>query len=250
MLRIGAGWLLVTAAVVAVQTVTRADDKLPSAKEVLAAASDAMKATKVVKYDAAYTATGWAKRFVPDVNGSAIVGQRSKWDIDEFYCDIKLKRADSEEVQLYQAGCDGDTYYLIDPKTKLVHVDMDPTVLGSGSRDIMRVILPEFASPEPLKDAMEAEGIELVGTETVDGHECRQVRVPPTGGPELVWSISTKDHLPRRVVRKYPPRPDSNGEGATTELAITNLAVDPTLDRNYFKPQVPEGFTKTDDFAP
>ena len=221
----------------------------PSAKEVLTRSAEALKNSKLVKYEATFEATGWAKRFAPEITGMAVVGQRSKWDLDEFYCEVKMKKGESEEVLEYKAGCDGDTYYLLDAKTKKVHVDMDVAVMGSQNQDIMRVVLGEFAQAEPFKDFLAVEGAEVVGSETVDGHECFQVK-DPSGRGQPVWSISKKDYLPRRIKRSYPPREDSNGEGATTQLTLTHLTVDPKLERNYFRPQVPEGFTKTDEFAP
>ncbi len=230
---------------------TLAGEDLTDAREILEKADQAIRKVSVISYRAEYGATTWVQQFVPGVTGKAILGKPSKWDIPRFWCDVKLQKYGSEEVQEFTAGCDGDVYFLIDPKTKMAHEDMDDAVLGSQARNIQRALLPEFSRPKPFGDILEPEGdpptIELKGTAKVGDVECYQVSVKHKSPPELLWSISKKDFLPRKVVRTYK---NPQGEEGTTELAMFDLKINPKLDKDPYKLVTPPGFTKTDEFAP
>jgi len=230
-----------------------ADGDLTDGREILKKADEAVKKIKLVEYRADYQGTAWVQQFVPAVTGTVVLGKQSKWEIPQFRCEIKLQKYGSEEVQELTAGCDGDVYFLIDPKTKTAHEDMDEAVLGTQSRDIQRALMREFSIPKPFGAILEPEegdppAIELKGTAKVGDQECYEVVIKPTGpqAPELHWFISKKDLLPRKIVRIY----DREGEKGTTELAVHDLKVDPKLDRNPFKLVPPPGFKKTDEFAP
>jgi hypothetical protein len=132
----------------------------------------------------------------------------------------------------------------------MAHEDMDEAVLGSQARNIQRALMREFGAPEPFKTALEAESIELKGMAKVGEEECYEVNIKTDNPPELLWYISRKDFLPRKVVRIYPNQQDPEGEKGTTELAIFDLKVNPQLGSDPFKLLVPAGFTKTDEFAP
>lgn len=223
--------------------------ELTDGKEILSRSAKACKAVKTVRYNAVYTSTGWVKPYVADVKGMAIVGGQSKWEVSEFYCEVELKKGE-EEAKTYAAGCDGDIYFLVDHKTKTVHVDMDPAVMGSSARDIQRIVEESFSAKEPFKDSLEASTIELEGTATIDGELCYEVRVKPDDGTVLTFSISKRDFLPRKVLRVHANRQDPEGEPGTTVLTLTNLTVDPKLKRNQFKAPSLKGYKKSEEFAP
>ena len=88
--------------------------------------------------------------------------------------------------------------------------------------------------------------IELKGDVKVGEEECREIymKFPDTGA--MTWAVSKKDMLPRKVTRIVK---GEEGE-ATTELVISDLVVNPQFVRNPFEMICPEGFKKTDDFAP
>jgi len=216
-------------------------------RRLLATCAQTIKQVHVVRYEADYKGTGWVAKRVAAVTGKVVLGGRSSWDIDEFWCEVTLKPHDSEDVINLMAGSDGDQFYLIDPKTKMVYVDMDPAVLGSQGRNVRRVILRELTAKEPLKEMLEAKNIELQGTELVGKDPCHKIEVTTEDDGRSVWFISQKDHLPRRLIRYYS-RPD-DGEG-TTDLTLRRVEIDPHMDGNLFTLAVPAGFTKTDDFAP
>jgi len=243
-----------------------------SGKDLLKKSADSVKKVKSASYKADYTGTGWVAAFVADVRGTAIIGGRSEWDVARFRCDVKLRkpRPDdedkdesgeaksesqglwSDEVKSFTAGCDGDVYFLIDPQAKIAYQDMDPAVLGADSRNLQRVILPEFSADEPFKEALEAESVEIAGSESVAGEDCHRVTVK-TGEPSpaaVDWYISKKDYLPRKVVRTYNNRSDPEGSPGTTELTISQLVVNPKLKADPFKLVLPSGFKKTEEFAP
>lgn len=218
--------------------------------EILKKAETALKEVKQVSYRAEFKATGWVAAFVPEVSGTALLGERSKWDLDRFRCEVKLQPRGSSEVIELTAGSDGDLFFLIDSKNKMAYEDMDPAVLGSQGRDIQRVLMREFTASDPFGDEIKPDLVELKGTESVGGEECYQIHIKSDTPPEVVWFISKKDFLPRRVRRIHPNRRDPKGEPGTTELTVTNLVVNPKLNSNPFKLVVPTGFTKTNDFAP
>ena len=66
------------------------------------------------------------------------------------------------------------------------------------------------------------------------------------GDQESVWFVSTKDYLPRRRDSIFI----RDGERQGTQIVLTSLEVDPKFTKSPFKLELPEGFTKTDDFAP
>jgi outer membrane lipoprotein-sorting protein len=123
---------------------------------------------------------------------------------------------------------------------------MDDAVLGSQQRNVQRVLMQELVAQEPLKKELEATELEVREDQDVAGETCYQVYVKRTDGREVIWFISKRDHLPRRLDRIYT----REGAPGTTQLEIEALTVDTKLDPSAFKPEIPEGFTKTDEFAP
>ena len=230
----------------AAETKTDSDD----AKAILKKSAAAVKKVKTVRYQADYLATAWIIPFVPKVKGKVLMGQQSESENNRFRCDVKLQMPNSDEVQELTAGCDGDLYFLLDPVSKMAYEDIDPAVMGRHDRNVQRVLMPVFGAPEPFKDELEAESVELKETVTIEGEPCYEIHVPKEAPPSLIWYVSKKDLLPRRVVRVYPSREDPKGEDGTTQLTIFKLEVNPKLDKDPFKLHVPEGFTKTEDFAP
>jgi len=218
-----------------------------AARELVKTAAAALKDVQRVTYKAEYDATNWIKTFVPRVTGEVILGQEREYELVEFSCDVTVRGRESAEESRFRAGCDGDQFFLIDPETRTMHRDMDQAVLGSNSRSIQRVVLEDFSSSEPLKELIEAEIVESRGTHTVDGHLCRRVYVKTKEGQEQVWSFSEIDHLPRHVERMWKNQQEEPG---STLLTLTHLNVNPRLEGQAFNPAVPEGYTKTDEFAP
>lgn len=203
--------------------------------------------TKLVRYEADYKGTDWITEHVPEIQAKVIVGEQSKWKLDRFRSEVKIKAKDAEEVVELTGGSDGDEFFLIDPKTKMVHVDMDPIVMGAHSRNLQRVVLSDFAAAEPFEEALKAKEIELKGTADVAGVACDEIAVTSEDGQQrAIWYFAKADHLPRRVVRIYK---NPEGKEGTTDLTLTNLVVNPRI-ADPFKPVVPSGFTKTDEFAP
>lgn len=218
----------------------------PEAVEFAKKIAEALRNAKVVSYKAAYTPTGWVAQRVPSVEGTATVGDQSKHKIDAFTVKVKMRKAGSEEVTEMEAGSDGNEYFLIDAKAKTCYKDLDPAVLGAQGRNVQRIVLRDFASSEPLADIIKGGEIELRGDAKVGEEECREIymKFPDTGA--MVWSVSKKDYLPRKVTRLVK---GEEGE-ATTELIISDLVVNPQFVRNPFEMICPEGFKKTDEFAP
>lgn len=224
---------------------------LSDPREILKRADAAMKEVKTISYVAKYTSEGWVKPFVADVEGRAVLGPNADYDVPRFYCEVSIKKPDWDAPKKFKAGCDGNEYYLIDAKTKTAYHDMDPVVLGANSRNIQRVALPEFTLDEPLKDELEAKDLTLAGTKTIDGETCYEIRIGLEKQQEkaIVWWISTKDFLPRGIKRIYPPRGEGTEDGST-QLILSKLTATPKFKLDVFKLRVPEGYTKTDEFAP
>jgi hypothetical protein len=221
--------------------------KLTDPRAILKQAEEALKSVKLVRYQVKYGGTGWVAQFVAQAEGSAMLGEPSRHDIARFRCDVKLTPPGGTEAIELSAGSDGDLFFLIDPQTKTVYADIDEAVLGTHHRDLQRVLLPDFVGKEPLADALKAEKVELKENTRIGGEPCYQVRVVESETREDVWSISQNDLLPRRVDRVY--REPNRGEGGTS-LELTELVAATEFHLAPFELRVPDGYTKTDEFAP
>ena len=216
-------------------------------KRILTQSREAIRNARMLRYEGDYRVTGYIKQWVQDIQGTAIVGQISKHDVPRFRIELEQKEEDSEEAVRYVVGSDGDKYFLVDEKAKTVYADMDPAVLGSNSRAFRRVLLPELSEKEPFQEALESETISVGDSESVAGEDCHVVVIKNESPPDVMWWISKKDQLPRRVRRLYK---NAEGEEGTTELTLRALEVNPRLRENPFLIPEPEGFKRTDDFAP
>ncbi len=243
------GWVLLLAAASTVMAdgSKKTEGVSREAVEILKKSEAALKNVKLVSYTAGYRGTHWVESMVPKVEGIATIGKRSQWDIDPFSCEVTIAPSDSEETQTFAAGSNGDTYFLIDSKTKTVYEDMDPLVLGSNSRNIQRVLMHEFAMPDPFDDALKAGVVQLKGAAEVHGEACYVVYAKGESSPAVSYYIAKKDYLPRRIVHTYK---NPKGEEGTTELTISHLKINPSFVRDPFAVVVPKGYKKTDDFAP
>jgi hypothetical protein len=258
--------------VVLASAVCASDEKSAGdAKEVFSKSAKAIQDAKVISYTIKSQPEGWLEDFVPKSDGKIVLGKPAAHDVPRFTIEATLvkrkppeegaepaaegkeqdKKPPVTETVSYKAGSDGNEYYLIDNKTKKAHHDMDPVVLGSDAQNITRLMLREFTEKEPYKAELAAEKATLEGTETLDGVECDKIVVEmPKGRPhKSIWHIARSDHLPRRVQRFYAGREPGQGE-STTLTNLTDVKVDPKGAADPFKLVVPEGFTKTDEFAP
>jgi hypothetical protein len=233
-------------------TAARADEEskgvTADAAAVLTQAATALSKAKVVQYTAEYSADGWVTSRVPAVNGSVVMGPKADYDVDRFRLSVSLTPYESKETASYTAGCDGDTYYLSDAKTKTVYADMDPAVMGSNARDVQRVLLRNFSQTEDwMKEELDAQAGAVGEEETVGGEPCHRIDVTISDRERRAWFFAKSDLLPRRVDRIYL---DPDGKEGVTRLVIKDLKARSKLDLSPFKVEVPAGFTKTDQFAP
>ncbi len=225
-----------------------------SPHEIMKKARDAAIAVRRVRYKAEYVATGWVTEYVPTVTGTVVVGEQSKWKIDRFRSSVKIvpngkgdPKDDAPGVPMeLTAGCDGESFFLIDTKTKTVYEDIDPAVMGSHARDVQRVVLSELAAPKPYEQELEAKDLVIKSIPEVAGQRCFEFHAT-VEDREVVWYIAWSDFLPRRFVQIYK---NPKGEVGTTQLTLTDLEVNPKLARDPFHADVPAGFKKTDEFAP
>jgi len=222
-------------------------DELTDARDVLLKADAAVKKVQTVQYKATARGVGADEARMPAAEGTAVLSGWQSLAPAKYRYEVKIKRAGSEEVTEYIAGSDGDVTYLIDPAKKMVYADMDPAVLGSSARAVRGISLGKLVNPDGFADELKAEKMELKGSAKVGDVDCYEVLITLGENNEATWWISKTDFLPRRTLRSVQ-RP--NGDRGGREITVTNLVVNPKPAKDPFALVVPEGFTKTDEFAP
>ncbi len=217
------------------------------ATEILKKADEACKAVKSVKYTASGLGTGINEARVPKTEGTVILSGYKNGRPEKFRYEVKAQRAGSAETIAATIGSDGNEYYAIDPAKKVAYVDIDPAVLGGFQRIGTTVTMVEFVHEAPFSDEINAEKKELKGSTKVGDEDCFEVYVKYSNqGQEANWFFSKKDYLPRRVDRKFTRGEEVGG----TQIIVTSLTVDPKSDKDPLKFELPDGYTKSDDFAP
>jgi len=217
--------------------------------EILKKVDAAAKAVNAVKYNVTYEGFGAMEARGPKLKGKVITSGYEGGMVQKFLVDIEYQAPGQTEAKKVTGGTDADMFFVIDHQTKIAYQDIDPAVFGSFNRALMGAMTIEFVHPTPFSDEISGQSRELTGTESVGGEDCYVVHVvyQAEGAPEAVWHFSKKDFLPRARQDTYT-LPD--GSKGTMKRTITHLVVDPKISDDTFKLKLPEGYTKTDDFAP
>lgn len=223
--------------------------ELTDPTEILKKADEACKAVKSVKYTASTKTTGADAARIPTVDGTVILSGMKNGRPEKWRYDLKAKQAGSEETTHIVAGSDGNEFYVIDADKKTAYVDIDPAVLGGAGRFVQGITMLEYVHDTPFTDEINGEKKELKGTTKVGDEDCYEIYVKYAGqGQEANWFFSKKDFLPRRADRKFSAQ--GGGEANVRQLTVTSLTVDPKFDKDPFKFELPEGYTKSENFAP
>ncbi len=242
-----AGFALWICSGIGAQDAEKKNSQSTDAKATLERVSEALKKTPMVSYRAEYKVSGWVTQFVPNMEGQIVVGQQSKHKLQRYYCQLKIQKAGSSEVREFTAGCDGENFFIIDPKTKTAHQDIDPGVIGADSWATMFVMIPEFGAPDALDKLIKtAKKVEIVGEKKVGEEDCLEIRIQADDPQDATWTVSKKDYLPRRITSVI----EMGGKEASTDLMLHDFKVNPTFAKSPFELVVPEGYKKTDEFAP
>jgi len=223
------------------------DPKHKEAVEILKKVDDATKALKVVSYKSSAMGVGWLATRVPKMEAKVIAAGKWENEPGKFRVEAKVTLPDSSESREFTAGNTGEEFFLIDPVKKLVYADLDPAVMGSDGRIIQQILMREYNHPTPFSDEVNSEKAEITGSEKIGDHDCYVINVVYRPKLEAVWYFSKKDFLPRRVDRIGISPTDERG---STQLTVTDLVVEPKNADDAFKLTVPEGYEKTDEFAP
>jgi hypothetical protein len=217
----------------------------PNAMDILKRVDAATKKVKAVQYEVEFEGTGGVKPLVAKFDAKYLFRGLDERMPKEFAVEMRGTMPGSSDTFHKTAGADGENYFLIDHATKKIYEDMDFEVLGSGGRIVQRAAMIEFVHEAPFSDELSGDKQELVGSKTIHGEECWEVRVIYKDNQgEALWCFSKKDYLPRSrhdVVR--------SPQGGLLKT-IKNLTADPKIKPGAFKLQVPEGYQKIEDFAP
>lgn len=232
-----------------------ADDKkteeLTDPLEILKKVDAAAKAVKAVKFDSVVEATGPAAARVGKIEASIILSGLMQGAPEKYIADAKVTMPGATAPLKITAGSDNDMFFAIDHQGKKAYEDLDPAVIGGNARVFQQAWMIEFVHATPFRDEINGRSRELKGSEKVAGEDCYVIHVVYAAerAPEAIWYFSKKDFLPRRRIDIYP-NTMAEGEKSTITKTISNLVVDPKLTDDMFKLKLPEGYTKTDDFAP
>ncbi len=187
-------------------------------------------AARAGKFSGTYTIEGWAE------------SGPKRW-----FAKVEGTMPGSTDVLKFEAGGNGESYFLIDHQKKKAYEDMDPEVLGSVSRIFMAGLVSEFVHPTPFTQEIEGDKRELKGTKVVNKEPCYEIHVIYAGGMgEAIWGFSKADFLPRSRLDVFKREGMDGGQSKV----LSELKIDPKLDDMMFKLQLPEGYEKIDDFAP
>jgi hypothetical protein len=230
-----------------VSAVEAPPSKSPEALDLLRRADEAIAKTEAVRVHSTFTPTGPAAAQHPSAEGVTVLAAWKGSVPLKFWGEATLRRPGSEEPERITGGGDGERFFLLDHRNRAGYEDMDRNVMGQRGRILMSLSMMAFAHPTPGNDAQNGERVELAGSEPVAGEPCDQVRVVyPAGKGETIWSIARKDSLPRRRVIHLP---SSQGESEVV-FEVHKLEIDPIFDPAVFRMQLPEGYSRSGEFAP
>lgn len=222
--------------------------KQNEALEILKKADAATRAVTAVRYTAVAKGGGALAGRQPTVEGTAVFTGINERMPKKFHIEADVTPAAGGQKTKLVMGSDGDTFFVVNPKTNTVHADIDPAVMGRSASVLQNFVMVEFVYPTPFTDEIEGKTQELRGERKIGDEDCYHIYVEyKIGGQKAEWFFSKKDYLPRGVKRIFTTQAQ---EVAEAELMISKLDANPKIDEAEFKVVVPEGYKKTDEPAP
>ncbi len=222
--------------------------KLSDPVEILKRAQEAVRQVKAVRFSFVRQGILSDEGKSPRIEGTSVYSGWAQTWVQKFRVDAKVTRPGEPEPTEVVAGSDGNVVYLVDAKNKKVYADMDPAVLGAKMRFVRQSMMMYYVNPEAFEEEKKSAVKELKGMTRVGDEECYELRVGRAGGEgSSTWFLSARDFLPRRLELTFPAR---EGQMGGFSMVLSNLSVNPKFDKDPFQLAVPEGYTKTDEFAP
>jgi outer membrane lipoprotein-sorting protein len=219
--------------------------------EILKKLDAAAKKVQGVKYKAKFQGLEDAASRMAAVEGTVImIGESQGTSLPKkYHFEGTIKAPNSSETKEFVTGSDGDNYFLIDHSTKTAYEDIDPMVVGRGGGTLSQALrMIEFVHPTPFSDEINGKKQEMKEDTKVEGVDCYQIHVSyaADGNQEAIWYVNKETFLPHRVDRIQT----QGGQKQITSLVLSDIEVDPKVDDDKFKLKLPEGYTKSDDYAP
>ena len=219
------------------------------ALEILRKVDAACKAVSAVKYDTEFKLTGADAERLGFYKASVVATGWAHGEPEKYFIEAEYQEPGSTEIRKATLGTDGDMYFAIDHRTKTAHEDIDPAVMGRLRQAYALAMVIEYLHPTPFNDEIIARSRELLESKETGGEDCHVIRViyQREGSFVTTWHFSKKDFLPRARVDSATRQ---DGTEAGRYRTMSNVVVDPKLDDSVFQLKLPEGYTKTDEFAP
>lgn len=240
--------LFTTGPVQASSPTDRAEEQRSEAAiAILAQADKAVRPVRTVEYEIRGVPGGASDGFLAPTRGTVILAERPG-EMPKFLLDLYTDRRDTAIGHHQTLGFDGETYFLIDHRTKKAYRDFDPAVMGLGGRARFVTMIPEFVVDAPFDDEFNAEQIRLVGSREIEGVDCHEIFVEYQGAPaQATWFFSKSDHLPRgKTLHFLIPE----GDEGSVAMTLSAVRINPEVPESAFRLTVPDGYEIVDDFAP
>ena len=231
------------------ETDAKSPGELTDPLEIVKKVDEAAKAVMAVKYNVVWEGLEAAAARTPRVEASVVASGLIGANPEKYLIDAKITLPGATEPLRVTCGTDNDMFFVIHHHTKMAYEDIDPAVMGNVARFFQRALMVEYLHPTPFSDEINGRSRELRGSKTMDGEDCYEVHVvyAVARAPEATWYFSKKDFLPRGRIDTFAP---AGAQRQVWQKMVSNLVANPKLDESVFKLKLPEGYTKTDDFAP
>jgi thiol-disulfide isomerase/thioredoxin len=205
------------------------------ARKVMEEASAAIKAAGAIRYDGRGDLGGDLLGRLPTMTGTVVAAPGTEGQAN-LRVEGEMTPPNAERTVKMQLAREGASITIADHAQRIYikreGADANWLMLAAHS-----LLVPELGAGQPLSRELSEGKLEVVGTETIGGVACDQIRVGFPNGDETTWAIARTDHLPRRVQRKV-----TQPAQGTITTTITKIEPAGSLPADAFAIAKPEGF--------
>ncbi len=195
------------------------------AKGVLEKTIEALRATKAVRYDGRFEATGPLASQFGKLSGKVALQEQEAADapVPLLRLDVQVTAPGATEPGRLELAHDGKQITLLNhAKKKFIEESMPGGM--SLLPNIATIVASEYFVDGALTEEIAAKSLSLDGKEKIGDVECHVVKVVygnDERGP-VTYHIGTADHLPRKISRIYKGQSEGDADSVLT-LTLENL---------------------------